>query len=74
MLGILWAKFDMADIIGKSGATEICMLMAEAPLDILIAVSARKALINSIGYLRLVDSYIASLPTYTVEMHCHAFT
>ena len=29
MLGILWAKFDMADIIGKSGATEICMLMAD---------------------------------------------
>ena len=53
----------MADIIGKSGAIEICMLMAEAPLDILIAVSARKALINWMGYLRLVDSYIASLPT-----------
>jgi len=51
------------------------MLMAEAPLDILIAVSARKAfIINWMGYLRLVDSYIASLPTYTTEMQCHAFT
>jgi hypothetical protein len=35
----------MVDIIGKSGAIETCMVMAEAPLDILIAVSARKALI-----------------------------
>jgi hypothetical protein len=35
----------MADIIGKTGAIEIRMLMAEAPLDILIAVSARKALV-----------------------------
>ena len=58
----------MVDIIGKTGAIEIRMLMAEAPLDILIAVSARKALIiNWMGYLRLVDSYIASLPTYTTE-------
>lgn len=65
----------MVDIIGKSGAIETCMVMAEAPLDILIAVSTRKALIiNWMGYLRLVDSYIASLPTYTAEMQCHAFT
>jgi hypothetical protein len=65
----------MVDITGKTDAIKICTLMAEAPLDIPIAVSARKALIiNWMGYLRLVDSYIASLPTYTAEIQCHAFT
>jgi hypothetical protein len=43
------------------------VLMAEVPLNILIAVSARKMLIiNWMGYLRLSDGYIAHLPTYTV--------
>jgi hypothetical protein len=65
----------MADIIGKTGAIETCMLMAEALLDILIAVSARKPfIINWMGYLRLVNSYIASLPAYTAEMQYHAST
>jgi hypothetical protein len=64
----------MADITDKSGAIEIYVLMAIVPLDILIAVSARKVLIiNWMGYLRLPDGYIAHLPTYTVGIQCHAF-
>jgi hypothetical protein len=65
----------MVDMIGESGAIEICVLMAEVPLDILITVLARKMLIiNWIGYLRLSDGYIARLPTHTVGIQCHAFT
>ena len=65
----------MADIIGRSGAIEVRVLMAEVSLDILIAVSARKALIiDWLDHLHLVDGYIAPLPTYTVGMQYHAFT
>jgi hypothetical protein len=56
-------------------ALSICVLMAETPLNIVIAVSGKEMLITSwMGYLRLSDGYIAYLPTYTVGIQCHVFT
>jgi hypothetical protein len=53
----------MAAIIDKSGAIEIRVLMAEVPLDILNAVSARKVLI--INRIWVIFAYpMATLPIY----------